>query len=137
MKFSSKEFKALQKEWDKKLADSGFQDAEHPGGDDKWLKVSSANIISHKRAKGDTAEDRAAYLLHKQEYYRIAGHFLYDYNFTSEIDKLVWELHSDGKTERAIVKVLRDNKLKVGKFLVWQVLKRLKAEMISLYGLHK
>lgn len=93
----TKEFLALQKHWDKKLADSGFEDAENRDGKLKeWSKSTYA-----RRTIADVSMES------KQEYYRAAGQFLYSHRF-SAFERKVWELHSEGISMRHIVKTLKD-----------------------------
>lgn len=91
----TKEFLALQAKWDKKLKDSGFNDAEQRDGNLKtWSSV-------YRLKHSDTTLEA------KVEYYRAAGHFLYEYEF-SVFEKKVWELHVQGISMRNIVKVLKE-----------------------------
>lgn len=97
--YQSSSFKALEAEWKAKLASSGFEDIE---SDESTLK---------QYASSDFAK-RPEYDQSKEEYYRLAGHFLHEYHFrdsrgsTWQWKKQVWELHAEGKSIREIIKLL-------------------------------
>jgi len=97
-------FKKLQNEWYKKLKDSGFEDIETPGG---FLKGLSSSSGKPSNKEGYSWGERELYNKSKEEYYRLAGHFLHDYKFESNIEKFIWELHSNGVSVRSIVSVLK------------------------------
>lgn len=97
---TTKPSKELQAEWDKKLKESGFEDIENGLG---HLKLWSRSFGVHHP---DSARVEAA-----QEYYSMAGKFLHDYEFTSEMQKTIWEYHANGLSIRDIVKVLGKAKI--------------------------
>ena len=85
MKIKSKEFRDLQKEWYRKLEEVGFNDIEK--------NTRSDNIIIQESTSSDNSE-----------YYRQAAFFLYNYEeFRNDKHRKVWELHSQGKTQKEIV----------------------------------
>ena len=93
----TKEFLALQKLWDKKLAASGFEDIEQRDGNLKtW-----ASLFTRGATADVTVEA-------KQEYFRAAGHFLHRHRFTA-FEKKVWALHAEGLSVRNVVISLKDN----------------------------
>lgn len=98
--FKTKEFKVLEDLWYKKLKQSGFDDIE-PGP--RYLKYSIESILTRKYNL-----DRKLEYKKREEYFRIAGQFLYEYEFKDEISKIVWELHSEGSSIRKISKRLSD-----------------------------
>lgn len=83
--FKSKEFRNLQKDWYKKLANTGFEDIEDTSSQNEFLKSWSSEI-------NETG----------QEYYYMAEHFLSEYSFQDDDEKLIWEMHTNGKSERDI-----------------------------------
>lgn len=94
MSFNSKEFKKLKAEWDKKLLESGFQDIENTDG---TLKASTdprtiSNALKEK-------EER-------EIYYTIARRFLQTHTFANEIEKKIWEGHTEGIGIRKIAKLV-------------------------------
>lgn len=118
MKPDSKEFKALQAKWDKKLKDRGFDDIEQRDGN---LKVWSSFFFK-KRHNPILFEA-------KEEYYRAAGKFLYDHKWTSKKDRTIWELHCQGKSARVIVKEMKSRHFRINKPMVHQIINKYVAEM--------
>lgn len=100
---TAKELKKLQREWNKKLKDSGFVDAEEPDG---RLKRWHGHYF-HNRYRPDP-EFQAS----KEEYYRMAGHFLYDHAFEDDVQRLIWSMHAEGKGQRVIIKELKHRGLR-------------------------
>lgn len=123
---NSKEFKKLQAEWDKKLKDSGFNDAEQRK-DENLKNWSCLFSTKHTPVQAEA----------KYEYYRACGHFLHEYKFSEEAERRMFQLHSEGVSMRGIVKVLTQEKcwFKRGhrpcKFTVQTVLKRLTSIMLQ------
>jgi hypothetical protein len=99
MDLKSKEFEKLQAEWDAKLKKSGFDDKERRDG---CLKFYDSDYFTSNITGADPV-----YYKSKEEYYRMAGKFLYDNKFKSQQDKIIWEQHAEGKSIREIVKILR------------------------------
>lgn len=116
------ELATQQKTWYKKLKDSGFKDIEYAGGGIK---------ASYSRAYGDkNTVVREA----REEYYYMAYHFLHSHAFKSELEKVIWEYHTNGLSVREIAKVLTKAKIKkMGKDSVWYVVRRLDSVMRRLY----
>lgn len=125
----SKEFKRLEKLWYKKLEKSGFEDLERgSGSQDKPLRSVSAdefNLFLNRTQHGG--------FHFKQEYYRIAGHFLHDNRFESKFDKKVWSLHAQGISIRKIVKILKLEKIATYRKEVDETIRRLANKMKSAY----
>lgn len=96
----TKEFLELNKKWQEKLKKSGFEDIED--GKEELL-VSSAIFKKKKFLK--------TYKI-KEEYYYMATHFLNEYRFDSNIDRVVWTYHVEAISARDISKLLK--KLKLG-----------------------
>lgn len=106
------DLKVLKKIWYKKLKDSGFQDIEDINSPRELLKTWHSNYFMRKYTP-DEFEAKASY-------YRRCSHFLYDYSFDSDRERLVWELHSEGLSFRDIAKRLwryRLNKDSVNKMV--------------------
>jgi hypothetical protein len=115
------QFKKLNAEWAKKLKDSGFKDIEGSNGRmdiDKALN----NVV--------TKYDQISYAA-KEDYYRMAGHFLHDKEFESDFDRMIWEKHSNGVAITDIVKALIKAGYKAYKRKVHERLQKLVAEMKS------
>lgn len=89
---NSKEFKDLQSTWYAKLEKDGFEDIEQSEDILKiWNRLRYDNVTTTISAIS--------------QYYRLAGHFLHDFQFESELDKFVWEHHAQGLTVRDIAKL--------------------------------
>lgn len=115
-----KTYKQLQREWDRRLAKEGFVDAEQRDGNLKtWSSDYYLNYPDETR--------REAYA----GYFRLAGQFLYSYQFETTVDRLVWEYHSQGKSIREIPKLLWKQRIRLKKSSVGVIIKRLAKEMIG------
>lgn len=128
---NSKEYKKLESIWDKKLKDSGFEDIEQKDGNLKsWSKRKFWLNIKNTRY-----EDRKVSYDSEEEYYRMAGHFLYEYEFSSKREKLMWSLHAEGATMVGIAKILKQKGYKHfgGKSNVGRMILVLAAKMKEMY----
>lgn len=121
--FRTKEFKVLEDLWYKKLKATGFEDIE-PGK--KYLKFSAEGYMSRSSNKG-----REAYFASKEEYFRLAGHFLYDHQFENETDRFIWERHAEGESLREIVVSLKSKGVKKALTQVKETIHRLRAIMLK------
>ena len=115
---SSQALNKLTKEWYAKLKKSGFDDIEDS---EDTLKRWHTKIFLNASAVSSQA---------KQDYYRIAGYFLNDYEFKSDYEKKIWELHATGKSMRGIGKQLGKHK----KDYVNRIIQRLRKEMLKMYA---
>lgn len=78
-------FKKLLATWDKKLEKSGFNDKEQSDGNLKeWhsLRFQPQYYVDSIPAR--------------TKYYRMAGNFLHEYSFSTELEKTIWKMHSEG-----------------------------------------
>lgn len=128
---NSKEYKKLEAIWDKKLKKSGFEDIEQKDGNLKqwstrrfWQNIQNTHY-----------EDRKVSYDSEEEYYRMAGHFLHEYEFSSKREKLMWSLHAEGLTMIAIAKILKQKNYKKfgGKSNVGRIILTLAAKMKEMY----
>ena len=98
----TKKFTKLQKEWYKKLKESGFEDLEYfyPNGEAKeWLKGSSKfDFFSDNPALDVPSLTYESTL----DYYNNAVSKLETTKFDSEEHKEIWRLHSEGMSLRKI-----------------------------------
>jgi hypothetical protein len=118
---NSLKFKKLQALWDKKLAKSGFVDAEQRSG---HLKKWSTGIL---KSRVDYGVFKA-----KEAYFQYAGQFLHSHKFDDVKDSLIWKYHAEGLSTYQIVTALRKNdRVKSNQTSVWEVVDRLKKIMIS------
>lgn len=129
-----KQLQTLQKKWYRKLAKTGFVDAEaNPETDNPYLKRWDSKWFADLRpspASGtmhlqERESDKNQYFFTKQEYFYKAQHFLTSHEFDNKLEKRIWELHVAGnslsETSR-IVKVYRDK--------IRAIVKKLKLEML-------
>ncbi len=125
---NSKEFKALQAEWDKKLADSGFEDAEKDG----YLKVWSRHIFG-QQTDGSYYHEKLPYYKAKEKYFEMAVHFLNDHTFKDILDKFIWERHSEGGSMMEIVAELKTKDIHYSKSGIHKIVARLAKLMLESY----
>lgn len=125
----NKELKKLQSEWYAKLKESGFHDIEQNDNNDAKpdgnLKQWHSQVFYYRHKEG-VLEDR-------QEYYRLAGQFLYDHDFHNEIHKVVWACHSDGLSVTEIARKL--NRDGLSRTSVFNIVKSLRQTMIKTHGI--
>lgn len=123
---TDKNFKALQDKWYKKLEEEGFEDIEKTNG--TLLRVDLPDNIQKFYT-------RDVYDL-KEYYYRCATHFVHSHEFINEVEKAIWELHSDGLSIRNITKklhsqqVFKSGKKTVNKRYVHETINILAKEML-------
>ena len=99
MKFYEKpSFKEAEAQWYKKLKDEGFQDIEDTSRDDRPLKVWDRSYF----LKLDDLSFAA-----KQSYYRQASNFLEQHDFKNEVQRRIWELHTEGISRRDIASKIK------------------------------
>ncbi len=116
------EYSKLKTLWYKKLKAEGFVDIEHEDG--------SINSGVPRTMKYKNPQLRDA----TQEYYYIANNFLHNYKFACELDKIMWEYHSNGISIRNIVALLHQTKVtKTNRVKVWKTLKTLEKIMKGFY----
>lgn len=100
-KWRSKEFEALQKEWDERLKETGFEDIEKNIGGERVLKQSSDYAYRRK-------EHTQVYRENKLSYFMLLAEFLAkERNFDDESDRLIMMRTSDGWTIQEISQELK------------------------------
>jgi hypothetical protein len=125
MKFhQTEDFKRLQSKWYKKLAKEGFSDIEN----EKDLKVLHSTWFHARHKEKNIHETHNA----KREYFRLAGIFLHVHEFASDLEKTIWELHTDGFYLREIATKLRTKQNKVNKDNVRLTLQKLTQAMFDM-----
>lgn len=95
--WTTQHFKALQKAWYKRLADTGFEDAEVLVGSELRLKQTA---IPHPR---DSELIRREC---KEAYYQFVAQKVQETLFSSDIDRLILVWHADGKKIKHICDAL-------------------------------
>lgn len=126
----SKKFLKLQKQWYKKLAQSGFDDLEKVADNGisslkQWGFGTSSTTnslrqrkeIKHVESEEEHTEISMIFEEDRQhfdstlDYYRAVGFFLYQFKFKSDLDKEIWDLHSNGaELQEICFKILKDKK---------------------------
>lgn len=135
----SAKFKQLQAKWYKKLASEGFEDIEQD--EDNLKKWDSQHFIARhtnfvgasKGAKslGDGNKFDATWFRSQEEYYQLAGVFLHQHSFENPKEKLIWQMHSEGKASAEIYRILKKRRMKVYRDGVLKIVKRLVEVMVS------
>ena len=120
----SKEFLKLQDKWYKKLEKSGFEDAEKKG----YLKWSFSQNMTRTSER-----DKVSVHENKEEYYRLAGHFLYDYKFENKKHEHIWQFHSEGKTLEEIQILLKKYRIKLAITQIKNAIHKMRDEMFEFY----
>lgn len=121
---------SLKKEWYDKLKSEGFNDIEV---DETRLKTWSYSMSRVAYKYKDMMFNS------KTDYYRLSEHFLNEFKFESELDKVVWEYHTNGVSRKNIVKILnqlpdKNKHTTLAKIRYW--LDKLKQKMFRLYEVH-
>ncbi len=126
----SKDFIKLQKQWYKKLKDSGFDDIEFTdhatglGQNSAYLKRPSAYLAKKYNKQTD-------------KYYSLFRNFLTFGTFTSKIDKNIALWHSEGVSYRKIVKLIaKTHRMRRSLFYVFTKIKKLQRQMIEFNRTH-
>ena len=131
MKPQTKQFKNLRDRWYKKLKDSGFEDIEQD--EDRLKEYSTTRFTSGKNNK--LPPDQIKTLNDsKEEYYRVAGHFLHEHEFNNEVDRFIWQKHAEGHSYRDITKMLvAAFYLEKDRMWTHNIISRLTKEMLEYY----
>lgn len=115
------DLKKLQREWYKKLEDDGFKDIEQ---DEYGLKHWS----SHWNTRHSIEEIQS-----KISYYEMADKFLSTHKFDSEVERAIWEYHSNGIGSRDIVITLAKVGIRQNRTYICRIIKRLETLMKNQY----
>lgn len=115
------EYERVRDHWYKKLENEGFKDIEHHDG--------SINIGLPRSVNWSDEELRQI----TQDYYCMAYHFLNQYQFEDELERIVWEYHAEGLSVRDIAATLKKVNINTSKDRVWRIVKRLETAMKELY----
>jgi hypothetical protein len=125
--YETEAFKELEIKWKKRLERSGFDDIEYEGG---CLKKPACGLFITK-SNGRDYKLRKVHYDSVEDYYRLAGQFLYDYTFANSKEKLIWKLHAEGISQRNIVIALSKKGIHTYKLQVHNLLQMLENEMIN------
>jgi len=115
--------KSLKNFWDDKLETSGVENIEQEDGN---LKTWSSLPFY------DPSGNKTEFFRAKEEYYRLAAQFLYEHNFTSRRDELIWKYHSEGISRRKIRGLLKTKGYKAISFQrIDQIIQAILKEMTT------
>lgn len=117
--FKTKQFKKLQKHWYGRLAKEGFDDIER--NDNSNLKTDALTNVLHLYSVDQFNI--------KEDYYRLAGQFLHEHKFDSDLERTIWYMHSEGISVVNIIKSLKAKKQVAYKDLIHGIVKKLANEM--------
>ena len=97
MSRQSNDFKKLKDKWYKKLEQNGFEDIELSHRDSliRWHHADFQYFYSPESFR------------QKEYYFYLANQFLNQYQFESEVEKKIWQLHSEGMGCREIYRKTR------------------------------
>ena len=101
---TGKAFRELQREWYKRLDDSGFNDIERSGKRRQDLFNEYGGILQKP-----LSVIRHKYNIFTQYYYEISSFLSQNATFLPRIDRKILELHGDGHTIQYISNYLRNN----------------------------
>lgn len=104
--YETAEFKKLNKEWAKKLAESGFNDLEK-NEDEYVVRPEEITTKFNDDSFGSYVEfvENAGL-----DYYQFCHQILREFPFKRELDRVVFELYTEGTTEREISKKLKQTR---------------------------
>lgn len=120
--YETAEFKKLNKEWAKKLAESGFNDLEK--NEDEYV-VRPEEITT--KFNDDSFGSYVEFVENSGlDYYQFCHQILREFPFKREIDKVVFENYTEGKTVREISTKLAEQGLKaLKKTAVDEIIKKI------------
>lgn len=120
-------FQKLQEHWYKKLKESGFEDIESSDG---RLKEYSSTLKGNPNKVFTQNGGWEA----KEEYYRMASHFLLEHKFKTNLEQVIWEYHTNGIGVRDIATILdKTGIIKTNRTTVSQLIKKLRQIMFGMY----
>lgn len=117
------ELNQLKDLWYQKLKETGFKDIENENG------VIEDDGIPRSVNFQDEMQRQIV-----QDYYSMATCFLNAYKFESELEKVMWEYHTNGLPIRDIVKLINNTKVKtVSRTVVGEIIYKLTKVMKAMY----
>lgn len=118
--YLSPEFKKLQKTWNQKLKDSGFEDIEN--AQFETIKTPHSRYFYSRYTPEEIEESLTYYNQCMDFYWRYSS-------FKSNREKEIWLLYSEGKSKRKIAELLRSRGMDICHNLVQYYIGRLKKIM--------
>lgn len=120
---SKRDFKKLEREWYDRLKASGFDDIEDTEKRNRPLKEYHSFYFPSadseiRRAKRMPYQAQVDNLRHSTMFKEVSGLIRASIQgFTKKEVQMIWEMHCEGKTERAIASTLSCSKTKIHKIL--------------------
>lgn len=99
--WKSSQFDQLKREWEEKLAQSGFRDAERDIGGERVLRQTADYAFRRRETVAVIRECKLTYFT------ILAQHLAEERNFADEWDRLIMERTAEGKTIKEISEELR------------------------------
>lgn len=121
MWYNQPQIKILQSQWYKILKSKGFEDIEQTTHPDKPLKAWHSMYFK-SRHSADKIDEQL-------EYFTQCDRYLHLYQFESEHQRLLWELHAQGLSLRAIAKQLEAKGFRTNKDYVCRDINKHKSNM--------
>lgn len=107
--YQTQAFKKLNDKWAKELKRSGFADIEQPAD------FKSGNPDGNLKQWAASPYTRTSFSLSRyqstEEYYRLAGQFLYEHKFSNDDERSLWEMHSEGLSIDSIIAIFKAKKI--------------------------
>ena len=104
--WKTKQFKTLERQWEKKLQDAGFKDAEKTVKGERVLITSS--VCVYRRRVEPVEEKRTA----ATEYFSMLSTLFMKEVFHDESEKIIMELTAEGKKIKEISDILKERGMK-------------------------
>lgn len=121
--WKTQKFYKLNAKWQKKLADSGFEDIEDTNSPREMLKCWHSQYFQVKY----TPEQVQA----RQSYYETVGHILHETRWRNRVHKEIWRLHAEGYSLRETSYQLHQSGMaEMGKDTVNSILTMLKKKLM-------
>lgn len=105
--WTSKAFKELNRDWDRRLANAGFEDAEEYGTSKRFLKEYS-NDRFLRRGRGGQEKTKLTVEASYRYFQAITEFVAKEEEFSDEFDKLIMERTGEGKKIREISEELKN-----------------------------
>jgi hypothetical protein len=131
-KLSRTEFLALQKFWYQKLADSGFVDIEET----RYKQDPLERVASGSTTASSLNKFSPTWVNSKKEYYELATRFLLEHKFETELERIIWEYHTNAISVRNITKLLNKLEFNASYVTLWRTVNKLRNEMKVKYSVN-
>lgn len=113
--YQTRDFRQLEKEWERRLLTSGFRDAELMISHERVLKQHSAN--AYKQKSPEEIQD-------KENYFRALSQNVYLNQFAKFEDKLIMSMTADGYLIKQIVEQMLRHDYKIHRQTIRFIIRR-------------